>query len=171
MKKPILILAITTLLFSCKKEDKKVEKLPIQATQIVTAAKTDNTQPQEEPTEDVGVVETNKNNGAIIGHWVLENSDGVGWADVNVNANNTLDFWQGPCQGTLKYAIEENETSLVFVSSDCSIDIGDSTECEGKKIGICYLNSDDKLVLEMNTKEFNCGEMTSGKFILKRSDY
>jgi hypothetical protein len=171
MKNIILILSITTILFSCKKEEKKVEKLPIQTTQVVTAPKTDNVQPIEKPTEDVGVVETNKNNGTIIGHWILENSDGVGWEDINVNPDNTLVFSGGPCQGTVKYTIDKNEFSLFFDYSDCSIDIGSSTECEGKKIGKCYLTLDDKLVLEINTKNWQCGQMTSGKYILNRPDY
>ncbi len=118
----------------------------------------------------VQTTETGDNVSAIVGSWEVENNDEA-WRDIIIDKDYEITFISGPCVVNAKIVTIKNENIIFYKYHECKISFDSDSSCKEKEIGKCYLNSKDKLVVEINTKNKSCNVIESGKYILKRSVY
>lgn len=83
----------------------------------------------------------------FVGNWMLGSSDGP-LANFEIKSNKTIEFYGGPCQGTLKYDLIGDKLELTYTYSECNYRGFNNKELLGNKIGVCYLK-DKKLILDL----------------------
>ncbi len=151
IKNLLLILAITTMLYSCK----NVEK---------TELKSDNTEAIK-IVQDTLATSTSYD---ILGTWsplAISNSD---WDNIEIDSTSLhINYPMGVA--VLKYDVQGNEMILTYDYSDTKIPL-DCDDCYLKKVGKLYINKEGYLVVEIKTNGLKCGVINDGKIIFRRGN-
>ncbi len=145
MKNLTLFLAITTLLFSCKKEEKPIENIILETKPEITI---------NPKTED------------FLGSWFpqsLENSD---FDSIEID-KKTLHLYYSQGEIGLNYEVIANEMILTYNFADLKI-YSDIDDCQGKKVGKFYTDNLGNLILDINTNGINCFGINNEKLIFHR---
>ena len=144
MKNLTLFLSITTILFSCKKEEKTIKNTVVEI------------KPQ---------IENNPKTEDFLGSWFPQSLDSD-YDSLEID-KKTLHLYYSQGEIALNYESVANEMILTFDYVDLKINY-DGDDCHGKKVGKLYKDNLGNLVLEINTNGLKCGEINNGKFIFQR---
>lgn len=149
MKKLLLILSIASLLFSCKKEEKR--------------------EPESEITEKIKTGQdtlAKSTNHDILGSWFPQNMETEDFYNLEID-KTSLHLYYSQGEIVLKYLVVANEMILTYDYADVKL-TRDGDDCRGKKVGKLYKDNFGNLVLDINTNGLNCFGINNGKFIFQR---
>ena len=145
MKNLTLFLAITTLFFSCKKEEKPLENTILETKpEIIINTKTED----------------------FLGTWLAQSIGNNDFDSLEID-KKTLHLYYSQGEIALNYESVANEMILTFDYVDLKINY-DGDDCHGKKVGKLYKDNLGNLVLEINTNGLKCGEINNGKLTFQR---
>ena len=145
MKNLTLFLAITTLFFSCKKEEKPLENTILETKpEIIINTKTED----------------------FLGTWLAQSIGNNDFDSLEID-KKTLHLYYSQGEIALNYESVANEMILTFDYVDLKINY-DGDDCHGKKVGKLYKDNLGNLVIEINTNGLKCGEINNGKLTFQR---
>jgi hypothetical protein len=149
MKNLTLFLTIATILFSCKKEDKK--------------------KPEADNTEAIKIVQdtlVTSTNHDILGSWLPQNMETEDFDKLEID-KTSLHLYYSQGEIALKYSVVANEMILTYDWADTKL-TRDGDDCNGKKVGKFYKDNLGNLILDIKTNGLNCFGINNGKFIFQR---
>ena len=146
MKNLTLFLAITTLFFSCKKEEKPLENKVVQTKPKITI---------NPKTED------------FLGSWFPQSLDSD-YDSIEID-KKTLHLYYSQGEIGLNYEVIANEMILTYNFADLKI-YSDFDDCQGKKVGKFYNDNLGNLILDINTDGLSCVRIDNGKYTFQRDE-